>query len=349
MPRVRRLVIVRRTRERMITFHPAGEKATDCTDLGHCHELMRRATWIDLYQPTEQEEIIIDMAFGVDLPTHREMQDIEVSRRLYKADNALFMTATILAKADTSQPESTVVTFVYADNRLITLRYAKLSPFEIFRLEREADLARYDTGERVLEGLIDAIIERMAEVLENTGAALDNISREIFSEKMSGAKGGGGSRDSDGKPRDLEQVLRRLGRCSDLISRIRESLAGLNRLLAFFTAAQRNLPPDVNEHLRTLHHDLQPLSDHASFLSQKVNFLLDATLGLINIEQNAIIKIFTVAAVLFLPPTVVGTIYGMNFEAMPELKWGFGYPLAILLMILSAIIPYWYFRRRGWF
>jgi magnesium transporter len=120
-------------------------------------------------------------------------------------------------------------------------------------------------------------------------------------------------------------------------------------MLSFLTAAQVSFPPEVAEHLRTLSQDLQPLGDHASFLSGKVNFLLDATLGLINVEQNAIIKIFTVAAVLFLPPTVVGTIYGMNFEAMPELKWVFGYPFAIALMIMSAIVPYWYFKHRGWF
>ncbi len=329
----------------MITFHSASERGVECTDLGHCHSLMRGAVWIDLFNPSEQEEIIVDMAFSVDLPTHREMQEIEVSRRLYKVNDALFMTATVLTKADTAQPESSAVTFIFADQRLITLRYADPLPFETFRAERESDFARYDSGQRVLEGLMETIIERLADLLENTGATIDGISHDIFrarSEKKTKAA-------TDAKPRDLEEVIRRLGRCSDLISRIRESLASLGRLLSFFTLSQRNLPPDLTEQLRTLTHDLQPLSDHASFLSQKVNFLLDATLGLINIEQNAIIKIFTVAAVLFLPPTVVGTIYGMNFEAMPELKWAFGYPFAIALMIFSAILPYHYFKRRGWF
>jgi magnesium transporter len=275
------------------------------------------------------------------------MQDIELSRRLYKLNNALFMTATVLTKADTSRPESSAITFIYTDHRLITLRYADPLPFETFRAERENDLASYDSGQRILDGLMEAIIERLADLLENTGATLDSISHDIFrareDAKFSSTVSG------DEKPRDLEEVIRRLGRCSDLISRVRESLGSLGRLLSFFTASQKNLPPDLTEHLGALGHNLQPLSDHASFLSQKVNFLLDATLGLINIEQNAIIKIFTVAAVLFLPPTVVGTIYGMNFEAMPELKWAFGYPLAIVLMILSAILPYHYFKRRGWF
>jgi magnesium transporter len=332
----------------MITFHLAGEKGTECRDLGHSHALINKAVWIDLFEPTEQEEIILDMAFSIDLPTRREMQDIEVSRRLYKEDNALFMTTTILTKADTSEPESTAVTFIFVDNRLITLRYAEPAVFKIFRHERESDLPRYNSGQRVLEGFVDTLIEHTADALENTGTALDNISHDIF--RRGGAKKSAReSSESAEKSPDLEEALLRLGRCSDLLSRLRESLAGLRRMLSFLTAAQTILPAEVIEHLRTVSNDLQPLGDHASFLSQKVNFLLDATLGLINVEQNAIIKIFTVAAVLFLPPTVVGTIYGMNFKEMPELNWGFGYPFAIVMMVLSAIFPYLYFKRRRWF
>ena len=332
----------------MITFHSSGERGVECTDLGHCHSLMQSAVWIDLVNPTEQEEIIVDMAFSIDLPTHREMQDIEMSRRLYKLNNALFMTATILTKADTGRPQSSAITFIFAEQRLVTLRYADPLPFETFRAERESDLGAYNSGQRVFEGLVEAIIERLADLLEGTGATLDSISHEIF--RASGEKkSAAASPKEDAEPRDLEEVIRRLGLCSDLNSRIRESLGSLGRMLSFFTTSQKSLPAEATEHLRTLSHDLQPLSDHASFLSQKVNFLLDATLGLINIEQNAIIKIFTVAAVLFLPPTVVGTIYGMNFKSMPELEWAFGYPLAIVLMIMSAILPYWYFKRRGWF
>jgi len=330
----------------MITFHPAGEKGTECRDLGRSHALIKKAVWIDLFEPTEQEEIVLDMAFSIDLPTRREMQDIEISRRLYKEDNALFMTSTILTKADTNEPESTAVTFIFVDDRLITLRYADPAVFKLFRHERESDLARYTSGHRVLEGLVETLIEYIADALENTGAALDGISRDIFRRRGAGK---GSEKSEEEKSPDLEEALRRLGRCSDLLSRLRESLGGLRRMLSFFSAAQANLPPEGTERLRTLGQDLQPLGDHASFLSQKVNFLLDATLGLINVEQNAIIKIFTVAAVLFLPPTVVGTIYGMNFKLMPELEWVFGYPLAIVFMILSAIAPYLYFKRRRWF
>ena len=339
-----------RKNRRMIIFHPAGEKGIECRDLARSHALVEKAVWIDLIEPTEQEEIILDMAFSVDLPTRVEMHDIEVSRRLYKEGGALFMTATVPNRADTNEPETTPVTFVFVENRLITLRYAAVPVFKQFRLERESDLKRYDSGQRVLEGLIETLIEYMADALENAGIVLDNISRDIFRRRKTD-KNASDSRtqQSQEKSPDLEEALLRLGRCSDLLSRVRESLGGLRRMLSFFTAARVDVPPEASERLRSLGNDLQPLADHASFLSGKVNFLLDATLGLINVEQNAIIKIFTVAAVLFLPPTVVGTIYGMNFKFMPELDWHLGYPLAIVLMILSAILPYWYFKRRRWF
>lgn len=305
---------------------------------------MRGAIWIDLHTPTEQEEIIVDAAFSIELPTHREMQDIEVSRRLYRNDQALYMTATLITKASTGLPQNSVVTFIVTQGRLITLRYTEPLPFAFFRSERESDLARYDSGLRVFGGLMEAVVERLADLLEMSGGTLDQISREIFQmEEPAPAKKG------DAPLRNLEQVLMRLGRCSDLISRVRESLASLVRLVSYFTAVQKEIPPDLAEQLRSMSRDFQPLADHASFLAQKVSYLQDATLGLINIEQNVIIKVFTIASVLFLPPTVVGTIYGMNFESMPELKWHLGYPLAIVLMIVSALVPYYYFKRRGWF
>ena len=146
--------------------------------------------------------------------------------------------------------------------------------------------------------MIETLIEHIADVLENTGAAIDNISRDIFRGRGAQKVSARAASVNPEKPADLEEALLRLGRCSDLVSRLRESLAGLRRMLSFFTSARKDLPAEMTEHLRTLSHDLHPLGDHASFLSQKVNFLLDATLGLINVEQNAIIKIFTVAAVL---------------------------------------------------
>ncbi len=201
---------LRKRQSQMIIFHPAGEKGVECHDLGQSHALMNKAVWIDLFEPTEQEEIIVDMVLGIDLPTRREMQDIEVSRRLYKEDNALFMTVTILTKTDTSEPESTAVTFIFVENRLITLRYAEPSVFRMFRQERESDLARFDSGQRILEGLVDTLVEHIADVLENTGAALDGISHDIFRRRGASKDSAGGSTEpaaEEEKPRDLEEAL----------------------------------------------------------------------------------------------------------------------------------------------
>ena len=169
---------------------------------------------------------------------------------------------------------------------------------------------------------------------------MDAISREIFEHDQ-------------GEPsisRDYQEILKRIGRKGDLNSKSRESLVSIGRLLSFVTQKldSRPVDPQVKAQLATIAHDAHALTDHASFLSNKINFLLDATLGMINIEQNAIIKIFSVAAVVFLPPTLIASIYGMNFRLMPELGWHLGYPLALVLMVISAILPWWYFKRRGW-
>ena len=183
----------------------------------------------------------------------------------------------------------------------------------------------------------------MADALERTATEIDTISREVFRKRRIA----GGST----KARDLEGLLEQIGRNGDLLTKLRESLVSINRLLTYHTTIEQNdrkASKDAKERVKMLYRDVVALTDQTAFLSNKVTFLLDATLGLINLQQNQIIKIFSVAAVVFLPPTLVASIYGMNFEYMPELKWLGGYPFAISLMVLSAVLPYWYFKRRGW-
>lgn len=180
-------------------------------------------------------------------------------------------------------------------------------------------------------------MDRLADILERVQRDMDKLSLEVFS-------AGNGRRDMD-----FEDVLRKIGRAQGLTSRARESLVSIGRLVSFLSRpGEGTLDEPSGRSLMTLSSDVVSLSDHASFLAGSINFQLDATLGLINIEQNAIIKIVSVAAVVFLPPTLIASIYGMNFDFMPELKWPMGYPFAGLLMILSAVGPYWYFKRRGW-
>ena len=296
------------------------------------------AVWIDLVAPTQEEERRVETLLGVEVPTREEMQEIEVSSRLYQEDGALYMTAPVVARADTEHPEASAVSFILAGDRLITVRYAEPQPFALFSARCQRAPAAYTRGDAVLAGLLDALIDRIADVLEHIGLEVDDISHEVFEHTSKPGRG------------DFQDVLRRLGRRGDLISKVRESLVGVGRVLMFLTQASmaQRIAKDLRDRLRTMSRDVRSLTDHASFLSSKINFLLDATLGMINIEQNAIIKIFSVVAVVFLPPTLIASIYGMNFEYMPELDWTFGYPMALLLMLASALTPYLYFKRRGW-
>ena len=298
------------------------------------------AAWIDMLRPTHDEEVAVGSAFGIDVPTHEEMQEIEISSRLYAEDGALFMTATILSQAATETPEAKPVTFILAGERLLTIRYSEPKSFQAFVSRATRPRSGYATGEGALVGLLETIVDRTADTLERLANDVDALSLEIFANR-------------DGRPTkagDFQDILQRIGRKGDLNSKARESLVSIGRLVTF--AAQRfdarKATKETKAQVETLIRDVHSLTDHASFLSNKINFLLDATLGMINIEQNAIIKIFSVAAVVFLPPTLVASIYGMNFDFMPELKWIAGYPFALGLMVLSALLPYLYFKRRGW-
>ena len=328
----------------MITFHRPQSASSACTDLSACAVLTETANWIDLFQPTQEEERAVEDALGIDVPTKDEMQDIATSSRLYQERDSLFMTATILTNADTRRPESSAVTFILGPERLITVRYAEPQPFINFRNQRDANPASYGSPARVFQGLTDAVIERLADILESVGAGLEDLSVAVFAPPAA----------AKAPARDFREMLSRLGRFSDLASKARESLLSLSRLFWFYQEANKSQIvaedelPAIMAHIKTATRDIAALSDHSAFLSGKVAFLLDAILGLINVEQNAIIKIFSVAAVVFLPPTLVASIYGMNFEHMPELRWQLGYPFAILLMVASAILPFYFFKRKGW-
>ncbi|MEA4836909.1 MAG: magnesium transporter CorA family protein [Rhodospirillaceae bacterium] len=298
--------------------------------------LPEQTVWIDLFTPSHQDEEAIARLLGIDIPTHEEMQEIEASSRLYEEDGALVMTMPVLTGTTTDKPETTAVTFILTASCLVTVRYADPMSFGIFmrRLARQPGLA--GNGELALLGLLEQIVDRMADVLENTAAVLEAISHDIFHTPASPV----GSN-------SLKDMLQRVGRAGDLAAKVKDSLLGLNRLVLFM-GAKNGLRKDAKLRLKTLMRDANSIAEHGTFLSNKVAFLLDATLGMINIEQSGIIKLFTVAAMAFMPPTLIASIYGMNFRDMPELDNAWGYPLALLLMVLSAVLPLFYFRRKKW-
>jgi magnesium transporter len=299
--------------------------------------------WIDLLQPTEAERLHIAKTVGIELPTHEEMKEIEVSSRLYFEGNCAYLTTPVITNAESAHPETGVLTFVLTPQHLVTVRYVEPKSIETFaaRLTRLPELMA--SPEDALLGMLDAIIDRAADVLELIGMRLDALNRQIFDDPLPAR-----SREAARKPAALQEVMRGIGRVGDLIHKLRDSLAGLERLMAYVaTLGTTRLNKDQRAQLKTLTRDIRSLGEHAGFLAHQTNFLLDATLGVINIEQNAIIKIFSVVAVVFLPPTLIASIYGMNFKFMPELDWPVGYPLAVLLMVISAIVPLLYFRRKG--
>ena len=308
------------------------------------HKNPRRITeqtvWIDLLNPKPAEETKVERALKIEVPTREEQREIEASSRLYQENGAYFMTATVLYQTETSEPVTTPITFILAGNMLITLRYAEPRAFSIFAARCGRPEGNLTNGTGVLIGLIETIVDRMADFIERIQGEVDSLSHSIFE-----MKGGTASRQ-----RRFDVSLKSIGREGELTSRARESTHSLGRLLTFLTHVtnERNEDKLLKARIRTAARDVTSLTDHVTFLAGKIVFLLDATLGMINIQQNDIIKIFSIAAVVFLPPTLVASVYGMNFDVMPELKWVIGYPFALVLMVLSAVLPYLYFKRKGW-
>jgi magnesium transporter len=298
------------------------------------------ALWIDLLEPTPEEERLVESALRVDVPTREEMKEIETSNRLYEDNGALYMTATVAAHLDTDRPVSTAITFILTGDRLVTNRYISTKPFQLFAAYAETHPATCQNALAILAGIIEALTERIADILERVGADLDNVSGNIF------ARHGNGTPTS----RDLRAMIERIGFNGELNSKARESLVSLGRLLMFAQQSGNvEMRGEQRDRFRSISRDVISLSDHASFLGSKVSFLLEATLGLINVEQSNIIKIFSVAAVLFLPPTLIASIYGMNFHLLPDLPGRYSnFLFSIALMIASMGVTFALFKRKGW-
>lgn len=302
--------------------------------------LLLEAIWIDLLDPTEDEEVLVEQTLGLSIPTRYEMSEIELSSRLYKVGETLFMTVTMLAHSDLPEPKYDAVTFILTEKQLITLRYIEPHSFKMFTSKLQKLDSSHCNAINFLIELLDATVQRIADILETIGDKLDDFSKVIF---------------QPGKDHhvvtklDYMKLMQQIGVNANVNSKTDETLLMFSRLLTFFKQhAESRLTNDEPGRVTTLTKDIIALSDHANFLSNKINFLLDATLGMVNIEQNKIIKIFSVAAVIFLPPTLIASIYGMNFKIMPELSWPLGYGYAIAMMILSALLPYRYFKYRKW-
>jgi len=313
-------------------------KKAKVTDLA---SLPDNAVWIDLVKPTSAEDRAVERLAGIAVPTREDMQEIEVSSRLYIENSARYMTATLMCGSDTETPRTTAVTFILANHRLVTVRYDEPRPFVLVENKLARACASGITGEMVLMELLDAVIDRNADILERAGSDMDAISHEIFEPK-------GAAR--TGHAKRYSEILIAIGRKGDLTSKVRESLVSIGRVVTFVAAAVDGVKwsKDMREQLKTMQRDVTSLTDHASYLSNKIIFMLDAMLGVVNLEQNNIIKLFSVMAVVLMPPTLIASIYGMNFKVMPELEWAHGYTYALAAMLLAAVLPYVFFKWKKW-
>ncbi|HZS65086.1 MAG TPA: magnesium transporter CorA family protein [Xanthobacteraceae bacterium] len=295
-----------------------------------------QAVWIDLMHPTLIEDKLVEQLVGVAIPTREEMQEIEVSSRLYVENGARFMTATLMTQSETDTPRTTAVTFILAGNRLVTVRYDEPRPFVLVGNKLARSCPPGVSGQSVFMDLLDAVIDRTADILERIGIEVDQISHTIFEPEEAPS---------------YNDILKALGRKGDLTSKVRESLVSIGRVVLFVAneALGMGWSREASTQLRSMQRDAISLSDHATYLSNKITFLLDALLGIVSIQQNDIIKIFSIAAVVFMPPTLVASIYGMNFHHnMIELDWVYGYPFALFLMVLAAVLPLLFFKWKKW-
>ncbi|MES2983585.1 MAG: magnesium transporter CorA family protein [Pseudomonadota bacterium] len=300
-------------------------------------EIPKNTVWIDLLNPTREEELAVEAFLGLEIPTREEMHEIEVSNRLYQDRGAHYMTATMTTKVDTQAPETHAVTFILTASALVTIRYVDATSFRRFAamILKQPD-AQFDENTLFL-GLMDAIVNRIADILERLDRDIDRITKDIFRSQKAGPAA---------KSADYQQVLERIGRSGDLSSKIHESLVTFGRVAGYANHHKKMCVTENETELVAIRKDISGLIDHGTYLTGRVNFLLDATLGMISINQNAVFRVLSVASLIFLPPTLVAGIYGMNFKLMPELEWHFGYLGALVLMSFAAILPYAYLKQR---
>jgi len=297
--------------------------------------------WIDLLNPTREEERLAETVLGQNIPTREEMQEIEPSSRLYQRHGTLFMTASVLHGITDSRPDTDPISFILTDKLLVTVRYVDPKPFIIFAENLLADPDIATDPLSTLVRLMDTVVDRLADEMEQTGREIEAVSSRIFTR-------GAVTQRRQRPELKLEALLLRIGTVQRLLAEIRDSAVSTGRMLGFLAASKRARDSDCGPLIESLQGDVRGLLDHSNSLSDNLTFLLNASLGLISLEQNFVMKVFSVVAVVLMPPTLIAGIYGMNFMHMPELEWLLGYPFALAVILISAVLPYWIARRKGW-
>jgi magnesium transporter len=322
----------------------AGKSAA-ITDLS-APRLPADIVWIDVCSPNPDEIAFVERVSGLHVPTLMELSEIESSSRLRFEKPALYLSTPIVFRTSSGEYRTTSVGFVLKSNLLITARYAEIGVFSAFASKPiDPNVVPHGSVDAFV-GLLEAFVDRIADGLETIGGELDTISKRVFRTNASKAAVHLHPAREDA---DLREVLRRVGGAGDLTAKVRDSLLGFGRMIPYAVALSAEwVSADIHPRFDTLRSDIASLNDYVSHLMNNVQLLLDATLGLINSEQNNIIKVLTIVSVVGVPPTLVASMYGMNFRHMPELDWAWGYPYGLLLIVLSAAAPLFWFKLRGW-
>ncbi len=318
----------------MIRVYRSGSSACELSTVDPAQWSMPPGTlWIDLINPTRDEDAAVERALGLSVPTREEMAELEASSRVYRENGVTYATADLITNGDDALPGLEPVTFVLTDGPLVTVRYTDPRPFAMLIEKLGRDPGLCTSGLDMFLNLMEAVIDRSSNILSSNDGRVEVIAGHVF---------------SGGRAVGFDRLITQLGKAQMASARIEQSLAGLLRVFAFVGMDERVDRDEPRAHLRSLGRDADSLIAHNQSVAVAINFQLSAALGLINIEQSSIIKIFSVAAVAFLPPTLIASIYGMNFQHMPELSQPWGYPAAVVAMVVSAILPLAWFKRKGW-
>lgn len=296
------------------------------------------AAWIDLIQPNDAE-IAQLRVLGVPVPSLAEMEEIELSNRLYREDGLDYMTAMLPGERAGGDRISMPVTFILSTDRLVTVRHHSPRPFLTYPERAERSTLGCGTPDRLFLGLVEEIIARLADILEGAGRTLDQTTAAVFERRAVAAA-------SD----RLQAALQDVGREAETMARVRLALLTVERMQAFYTATLEDRPEEgrLRAATRAQMRDIQALEVHADFLGGRVSLAVDTTLGLINLQQNNTVRILSVVAALFLPPTLIASVYGMNFTNMPELDEPWGYAFALVLMGGTTLGTWLFLRWKGW-
>ncbi|WP_341787639.1 magnesium transporter CorA family protein [Rickettsia endosymbiont of Cantharis rufa] len=293
--------------------------------------------WIDLFNITDEERTLIKASLNIEIPTLKDISQIEISERLYTENDALYLTITELVNKEAKFPETHSIVFILHKNYLITVRYVDLISFNDCIAKFAKQLTYKYSAEHVLFMLLRNMVTKLSNVVQSVSMDIDDYGRLILDNNINDLR------------IDHTNVLKKIGQKGDLLSKSRECLFSLTMAIQYILKSpQITQNKSSKDLLDTLSRDVDSIINFSQFISSEIARTLDAALGMIAIEQNNIIKIFSLVTIFFLPPTLIASIYGMNFEVMPELKSPYGYPIALLLMLLSIIIPYKYFKKKKW-